>query len=163
MASIGADGQLRAYFKCAIGSFSFDAGDLTVFLQQVGCLVLHEQAETWEPPSFFRQVIQKIPLRHQRDKFAVYRQVRQIADLRGDAAEATPNAAVFLMRPLQKSFEQAELVHYFECRRMNRIAAKIAQKIAMLLQHNHIDARSRQKITGHHSSGTSANDATSSA
>jgi hypothetical protein len=70
---------------------------------------------------------------------------------------------VFLMRPLQKAFEQAELIHYFECRRMNRIAAKIAQEIAMLLQNNHIDARSRQKICGHHPSGTPANDATSSA
>jgi hypothetical protein len=46
---------------------------------------------------------------------------------------------------------------------MNRIAAKITQEIAMLLQNNHIDARPRQKITRHHSSGTSANDATSSA
>jgi hypothetical protein len=40
---------------------------------------------------------------------------------------------------------------------------KISQEIAMLLQNNHIDARSRQKITGHQTSGTSANDATSSA
>jgi hypothetical protein len=77
---------------------------LTVFLQQVGCLVLHEQAETREPPPFFRQVIQKIPLRHQRDKFAMYRQVRQIADLCGDAAEANTDVTVFLMRPLQKTF-----------------------------------------------------------
>jgi hypothetical protein len=43
---------------------------------------------------------------------------------------------------------------------MNGIAAKITQEIAMLLQNDHIDARSRQKITRHHSSGTSAHDAT---
>ena len=47
----------------------------------------------------------------QRDEFAEYRQVREIGDLRGRCPEATADLAVFLMRPLQKSFEQAKLVH----------------------------------------------------
>ena len=51
-----------------------------------------------------------------------------------------------LMRQLEKLVEQSQLVHHFQSRRMNRIAAKIAQEIAVLFQHQDFDAGARQQI-----------------
>ena len=63
------------------------------------------------------------------------------------------------MRPLQEIVEEAQLVHQLECRGMNRIAAKIAQKIRVLFEDQHIHARARQQKSKHHSSRSAAGDA----
>jgi hypothetical protein len=64
------------------------------------------------------------------------------------------------MRMFQERFEYAELRHYVECRRMDRIATKVAQKIRVLLQQNGSDTRTRKKQSGHHSGRTASHDAT---
>jgi len=43
---------------------------------------------------------------------------------------------------------------------MDRVAAKVAQKISMLLEHHDIHAGARQKKTEHHSRRAAAGDAT---
>jgi hypothetical protein len=43
---------------------------------------------------------------------------------------------------------------------MHRVAAKIAQKIAMFFEDYHLDPRARQKKTEHHPRGSAARDAT---
>ena len=45
----------------------------------------------------------------------------------------------FLVRPPEKVLEDAELIHQLQRGGMNRVAAKVAQKIRMLLQHHNID------------------------
>ena len=42
---------------------------------------------------------------------------------------------------------------------MNSIAAKVAQEIAVLFQHQHLDAGARQQIPQHHAGRTAAGDA----
>ena len=42
---------------------------------------------------------------------------------------------------------------------MNGIAAKIAEEIAVLFQHQHLDAGARQQIPQHHARWTAAGDA----
>ena len=42
---------------------------------------------------------------------------------------------------------------------MNRIAAKIAKKILVLLQDHHVHAGARQQVTEHHARRASAHDA----
>jgi hypothetical protein len=41
---------------------------------------------------------------------------------------------------------------------MNRVAAKIAQKVFVFFQNHHIDAGARQKIAANHAGGPTAGD-----
>ena len=41
---------------------------------------------------------------------------------------------------------------------MNGVTAKIAQKVAVLFEHNHIDAGASEQISGHHTRGATAHD-----
>ena len=75
-----------------------------------------------------------------------------VADLRGQMCR-------LLMRQFQKIIEQAELVHQFESRWMNGVAAKVAQKIGVLLQHDDIDTGARQQKAQHHPGRATAGDA----
>jgi len=63
------------------------------------------------------------------------------------------------MRQLQKLVQKAEVVQRFERRGMDRVAAKIAQKILMFFNDDRIDARAGQKQAQHHSGGSAAHDA----
>src|SRR5438552_9656703 len=53
-------------------------------------------------------------------------------------------------------------MHHFERGRMNCVAAKIAQKICVLFQHDYGNAGARQQETEHHSRRTTAGDAATS-
>ena len=55
-------------------------------------------------------------------------------------ADLARELAHLLMRPLEELVEQAELVHDFERRGMDGVAAEVAQEIGVLLQHHDIDA-----------------------
>ena len=45
---------------------------------------------------------------------------------------------------------QAELDHQLKRRGMNRVAAKIAEEIGVLLQHRHMNAGAREQKPEHH-------------
>src|SRR5258708_6738035 len=87
------------------------------------------------------QKIQKIPLWHYRQQTAMRSQMSEIRD--GDFVAANPAAqfANLLVRPLEKLVEQAQLVHHLQRGRMDGVAAEISQKVGVLFQHDHIDAR----------------------
>ncbi len=55
----------------------------------------------------------------------------------------------FLVRQLQKLVEQPELVHQFERRGMNGVAAKVAEEIRVLFQNDNVDAGARQQKSQH--------------
>ncbi|MNC88489.1 hypothetical protein D3C83_43060 [compost metagenome] len=63
------------------------------------------------------------------------------------------------MRELEKRFERSELVHHFERRRMDGIAAEIPQEILMLFKHDNGDPGAGQQQPEHHPCGTTANNA----
>ncbi len=52
-----------------------------------------------------------------------------------------------------------EFEHQFERRRMNRVAAEIAEEIGVLLQHHDMNAGARQQESEHHPGGAAAGDA----
>jgi hypothetical protein len=83
-------------------------------------------------------------------------QVRKIRDFDGNVAELGAHTGIFLMRPPKEIFEQSKLVHYFERCGVNRIPAKISQKIAVLFENDSFDACSGKKKTQNHTGGTSA-------
>ena len=57
---------------------------------------------------------------------------------------------------LRELIEQAELVHDFERRGMDGVAAEIAQEIGVFFQHQHIDTSARQQEAQHHACRASA-------
>src|SRR6516225_950879 len=64
------------------------------------------------------------------------------------------------MRPLEQVVEDAKLEHDFECRRMDRVAAEIAEEIGVLLEHRDVDAGPGQQVSEHHPGRTAARDRT---
>ena len=62
----------------------------------------------------------------------------------------------FLMRPLQKFVEQAQLVHHLKRRWMDRVAAKITQEVLVLLKDDNFHAGARQQKAQHHAGWSSA-------
>jgi hypothetical protein len=73
----------------------------------------------------------------------------KIFDLSGEGIK-------LLMGTPQKFIQQTQFIYHFKSRRMNRIAAKIAQEISVLFEHCDFDSRPREQKTQHHSGGTSA-------
>src|SRR6266404_8770141 len=67
------------------------------------------------------------------------------------SVEHSTEFAQFLVRQFQKFIQQSKFVHDFQCRGMNRVAAKIAKEVSVFFQNDHVDTCTREQITGHHS------------
>ena len=63
------------------------------------------------------------------------------------------------MRQLQEIFQKPEVVHRFEGRGMDRVAAKIAQKIRVFFENDRIDAGAGKEKPEHHAGGSTADNA----
>src|SRR5688572_1913565 len=63
------------------------------------------------------------------------------------------------MRSFEQLVEQAELVQHFERRRVDRVTAKVAQKIGVLLEHDDVHAGAGEEQSEHHTGGPAAHDA----
>ena len=65
-----------------------------------------------------------------------------------------------LVRQREKRIEQTELMDHFQRRRMDGVAAKIPEEVAVLFQHDDVDAGPREQKAEHHARGAAADDAT---
>ena len=65
-----------------------------------------------------------------------------------------------LVRPFEKVLDQAKFVNDLKRRRMNRVTAKIAQKVGVLLKHDDIHTRACEQKAEHHSGRSAAGNAT---
>src|ERR1700730_11766644 len=63
------------------------------------------------------------------------------------------------MLTAQKVVQNSEFVHQFKGGGMNRISAKIAQKIRVLFKHNHIHSGPGEQEAEHHTRGSTARNA----
>ena len=141
------------------GVFARTPDDATVFFDQIDGFGLHVQVEGLVTLALLGEEIEKIPLRHQRNKFAVRRQMRQVDDREFFVADLHAQAFQLLVRHFEEFVEQAELVHQFERRGMDGIAAKIAKEVGVLFQHDDIDAGAREQKAEHHPGRSAAGDA----
>src|SRR5438093_6785997 len=103
--------------------------------------------------------IQKIPLRHQSDEFAMSRQMREVRQHDKLVADLGTEFAHFLVRLLKKVSKNAEFVHQLERGGMDRVAPKVTQKIAMFFEHHNVNTGACQQETQHHAGGTAADNA----
>src|SRR5271168_4812542 len=94
--------------------------------------------------------VQKIPLRHEGDEFAVRRQMRKIANRHFLLPDADGEHAQLLVRALEELVDEAELVQILKRGGMNGVSAKVAQEIRVLFEHNDVDSGAGQKKTKHH-------------
>src|SRR5262249_52714379 len=100
--------------------------------------------------------IQKVPLRHEREKFAVRRKMGEVGDGHDVWSDLPGQFADFLMGAFEELVKQAELVDEIERRRMDRVAAKVSQEIGVLFEHDDINAHARQQEAQHHAGRASA-------
>ena len=141
-----------------VGVVSPHADDTAVVFDQAGGLGLHSQMKAGVLRALPSQEIEEVPLRHQRDKAAAGWQMREIGDPHPFAADHAGQVPGLLMRQLEKLLQPAEFADHVECRRMNRVAAKITEKILVLLHHDDVDAGARQQEATHHAGRATARD-----
>ena len=159
MASVAADHEVGADRERAVRRLGDQADDAPVLLDQVGRVRLHAQVECFVALALLGEEVEEVPLRHQRDEFAVRRQMAKIDHLKVFGADLRGQRFDLLMRQLQELVDQAEFEHQLERRGMNRVAAEIAEEIGVLLQHHDMNARARQQESEHHPGGAAAGDA----
>jgi len=141
-----------------VGSLDADAHDPFAAGQKVGDFGLHEEMKIRELPGLARNEIEELPLRHEHHELAARRKLREIADHETLAADFSGNLMNLVMRALEEGFEQAHFGHQFQCGGMDGVAAKVAQEVLVLLEHDHVDAGARQKIAAEQSRRTAADD-----
>ena len=98
MATVRTNDQVSPYFALALRSFYPNARDMVIFKHQVDDFILHVQGKGRESFCAAGQKVQKIPLRHESDKFAVRRQTREIRHRSEVTIEDSAQLGHFLMR-----------------------------------------------------------------
>lgn len=89
----------------------------------------------------FGEESEEFPLRHKGDEFAARRQAGEVRQHHVAPGDLRPQGFRALVRQRQELVKQTELVHQLQRGRVNGIAAEITQKIIVLLQYRHADAR----------------------
>jgi uncharacterized protein with von Willebrand factor type A (vWA) domain len=87
----------------------------------------------------------------------------EISELNAHSSDHGSHILHFLVRKLEELVQQAEFVHDFESRRVDGVAAKVAQEIRVLLEHDDIDAGAREQEAEHHPGRPAAGNAASGA
>jgi hypothetical protein len=163
MTPIGADDQIAIKVAFTLGRLYSYTGDSLLIENQINHFVLHVKRESRKPSGLDGKKVQEIPLRHESDELAVSGQPEEISNGRGVPIKDTSQLRHFLVGQLQEFIEQPKLMNEIQCGRMNSVTAKIAIKIGVLFQDDHIDACTGQQITRHHAGWPAAhNDASSS-
>ncbi len=69
------------------------------------------------------------------------------------------DVANLVMRQGQKIVEPSQFEEQLQRRRMDRIAAKVAEEIRIFLEHGYVDSGTRQQHAEHHAAGAPSDDA----
>ena len=150
---VAAHDEVGAHFELAVRRDGPDAGDSSVAYDDVGDLGLHAQLNSGIALALRREKAQEIPLRHEQQARGMYGQMREIGDRDGATVHAGREPLHLLVRQPEKRIEQTELVDHFQRRRMDRVAAKIPEEVAVLFQHHDVDAGPREQKAEHHAAG----------
>nr|WP_029921535.1 hypothetical protein [Nevskia soli] len=80
----------------------------------------------------------------------------KVDDIEQGVADLHAELPRFLVRELEESFQQAQLVHQFQGGRVDGVAAEIAQEVLVFLQHQYRYAGPGQQKAQHQAGGTAA-------
>src|SRR5262245_41515072 len=137
------------------------ADDAPALFNQADGLGVHQQLECRKALGPRDEEIQEVPLRHHGDEFAARRQMRKVGA--GDlfVVELDLHPPQFLMRQPQELVEHPQLMHQLQRGRMDGVAAKVAEEVPVLFEHDHLNSGAGQQQPEHHSGGATADNATS--
>jgi hypothetical protein len=145
MAAVGADDEIGMDDELAARGLRAHAGDPSAGVgDEIGDLGFHVEPEGSVAPGVLGDEIEKIPLRHHGDEPAMRREMGEIGNPHDGIADLDLYLPQLLVRAPQEFLQYSQLVHQFERRGVDRIAAEIAQEIAMLFEHDDGDAGPRQ-------------------
>ena len=159
MPAVGADDQFGANLERAVGRVRVRADHVPGLDDEIAHLGAHQHPKFRKRGAALGQEVQKIPLRHDRDELAARRQMAQVGDGHLDTVDAAADLAQLGVRPRQEVVEHAELGHYLQGRRVDRVAAKVAQEVGVFLEHDHVDTGPREQVAEHHPGGPATGDA----
>src|SRR6266404_9865429 len=98
MTSIRADNEIGAKVAFAVRSLYPNTRDALLVENEIDHFMLHLEDERRKVLGFGREKIQKIPLGHERDEFAVRRQTREVRHRNEVTIEDSLQLRKFLMR-----------------------------------------------------------------
>src|SRR5438552_17655482 len=116
----------------------------TFLLDEIGHLRLHLQVECGITPGLLGDEVEEVPLWHESEETTVSREMGEIRNRDRILSHLTGELSYFLMRAFQELVQNTEFMHNLECGWMDRIPAKITKEIAVLFEHENIDARARK-------------------
>src|ERR1044072_9930297 len=82
--------------------------------------------------------------------------MREVSERDALVADDATRFAELGMRPREKLVEHTQFVDHFHRRWMDRVAAKVAQKVGVLLEHDDGGAGAREEHAERHSRGPAA-------
>src|SRR5213082_3190911 len=134
MPAIGSDDQIGMNGELAARGFDAHTLHHAVLLEQVHTFSLHAQLKLRVNSPAFREEVEEVPLRHERDELCVRGQVGEVANPKLRVPDLHGYTRELLMRLLEKLFKDAQFIHQLESGGMHCIAAKIAKKVGVLLE-----------------------------
>src|SRR6185437_13329462 len=102
VASIAADDQIGGALCRAGRGLDCGSGDAAIAGKQPGGFVFHTEIESGELAASLGEEVEQIPLRHERDEFALRWQVAKISDGKGVAPESPDDEGHLLVRNFQE-------------------------------------------------------------
>ena len=112
-----------------------DPDDAAVLRDRLGPQAFQPQREAGMTPRCGRDEIEKLPLRHQRDKGCGHAQLREIREIEPMPGDSRADATQLLVRPIEQFVEQPQFRKHAQRRGVDGVAAEIAQEVAMFFEH----------------------------
>jgi len=134
------------------------ADDPVAVPDQVGHLRVHSEREARIAAGKVGDAVEEVPLRHQRDEARDRRQVAEIGDIDPLAADQAAKPLGLVVRAREQLVQRAQLVEELERRRMDGVAAEIAEEVGMLLEHDRTDPGASEQKPRHHPRRAAADD-----
>jgi len=156
--AIRRDDQIRVDLKCTLRCIGANAYHAALLFNQVDDFGFLLQMKRGVALAVLGQEVKKIPLRHQSDEFALRGQMRKVPYRSFVAAYRSFQLGDFLMGTKKKIIKEAQFVHDFERRWMNRVASKIPQEVSVLFENDDVDTGASEKKSEDHSGRPTAND-----
>src|SRR5439155_13149228 len=126
---------------------------------QVGRLGAAQQVEGRVLRCLAAEELQEVPLRDEGDVRRGDRQVAEVADDHVPAGDAPVDPVRLLVRQFQELGQQAQLVQDLQRRRVDGVAAEVAEEVGVLLQDGDVDPGPGQQQPEDHAGGPAADDA----
>lgn len=114
VASIGTNCQRCPYFQRALRRACAHANNGVALFDEIGDLSLHLQMKRRVASAMLCDEVEKVPLRHECEKTAVGRKMREIRNHDWILSDLPTQFGYLLMRTFQEFVQNAKLIHDFE-------------------------------------------------